>query len=395
MIKATDYIKYLWRKEEYFKSHLKNQTHRIVQRENHKKSRRVIQFISYCIIGFCDYFKLILFFLILKFSKKPKVDLVFITKNFCIEENGRFEFRIAKEIFETAPIIINYSKELYLNRIGGTKVYNIGFFVRFISILFTYNTDLISRNYLGYSRVNNSILRYNILIDKIYYYCFYDLNSISIIFSKFRNVLNLVEIQHGSMINYPPYSEPAPIKIADIFYVRNLATIEYLKSHINQNFVCEYRLLHYPEKAKVIKPGLSVLYASTLELNGFHPVFREFIKSSNSANFGIINLSIRMHPREKGKEHLFVEDLEGCNVNYWFDNSDNWLNSNAIQNLIVVSPWSSIIEEACDNNFTCVIIDEIGRNRFDYLIDSYNCYYTGDLDRTLRLIRTKCEKEKG
>jgi hypothetical protein len=276
---------------------------------------------------------------------------------------------------------------LYLNRVGSKKVYNIGLLIKVVSVFWFREGDLIIRNYKAYKAVNSLLLFFRSSIDKIYFYCHYDLNAFSLVFSKYRSECKLVEIQHGSMINYPIYSIPSPVKVADIFYVKNLATIDYLKSHINRNFVCEYRLLNYPEKTRVNKPGLSILYASSLELGGFHPVFKEFIKSTIPANFGGINLSIRLHPREKGKEHLFIEELKGSNVNYWFDDSDNWLNSNAIKELIVVSPWSSIIEEAVDNNYKAKIIDVTGHERYEQLVDDVGCFYSKNLSLTINDIR--------
>lgn len=351
--------------------------------------KRICKFIFSLLIGFYD---LVLLFVLLLISKLvgKQVNLLFLARNFCLERDGKYKLRIASELFTESTIFINSSKELFINRVGGQKVYNIGLLIKIVSVIWCSETDIVARNYKAYRFMNNGILLFRSCFDKIYFYCHYDLNAFSLIFSKYRGDLTLVEIQHGSMINYPVYSMPSTIKVADIFYVRNLSTIEYLKTHINKNFICDYKLLKYPDEVKLIKPGLNILYASSLELNGFHSVFKEFIKSSNLAVFGRINLSIRLHPREKGKEYLFIEELKECNVNFWFDNADNWLIANAVQDLIVVSPWSSIIEEAVDNNYTTIIIDVTGHKRFKQLVDNVCCFYSNNLSFTINNIREDC-----
>ena len=114
---------------------------------------------------------------------------------------------------------------------------------------------------------------------------FYDLNSLSLIFSEYRSRVNLIEVQHGSIINYPPYVKAAPVKIADLFYVKNQSTIDYLKTHLCANFPAEYKLIPYPQNSRKFVPGLHLFYASTVEFNGLHPVSLDFLKRNISAIF--------------------------------------------------------------------------------------------------------------
>lgn len=382
-MKDIDYIKFLWRKETEFIQQSKEDIIENYSNNLVNNSNGILRLSTNAVIGILDFCLLlsVLFFTFV--LRRPKLNLLFLSNSFCFDKSGTCELRIGREIIPKSTVFINSSKELIINRIGSQKVYNIGLLIKVVSVIWCRETDIVAKNYKAYRFINNGILLFRSCFDRIYFYCHYDLNAFSLIFSKYRGDLTLVEIQHGSMINYPVYSIPSTIKVADIFYVRNLATIEYLKTHINKNFICDYKLLKYPVEAKVIKRGLNILYASSLEMNGFHSVFKQFIRSSTSATLGEINLSIRLHPREKGKEHLFTEELKGYTVNYKFDNSDNWLIANAIQDLIVVSPWSSIIEEAVDNNYTTIIIDKTGRLRYSQLINNLNCFYSENLNNIL------------
>ena len=78
--------------------------------------------------------------------------------------------------------------------------------------------------------------------------------------------------------------------------------------------------------------------------------------------------------------------MDKLNINYKFDETENWLETNHIDNLIIISPWSSTIEDAYDNNYKTIIIDKSGKERFNNLIDNINCYYSNDLENTLKLI---------
>jgi hypothetical protein len=98
-----------------------------------------------------------------------------------------------------------------------------------------------------------------------------------------------------------------------------------------------------------------------------------------------INLTIRLHPRERGSEDLFIKDLINSRVDFKFDNSENWLLSNSVEGLIVVSPWSSTLEEAYDNNYRAITIDEVGKERFSHFINEENFVYSRDLIETLFL----------
>ena len=276
-------------------------------------------------------------------------------------------------------LFINQSKEIYINKINDQKVFNIGGLTKILKFL--YFKDNVKMKYLkSYQLLNDSIfLRFS--KKEIYLFWFYDLNSLAIIFSKFRPKLHLIEVQHGSIINYPPYKKPAPVKVIDTFYVKNQETINYLKNHLCKNFNCNYHLIPYPKNNLYYKEGIHILYASTVDFNGLHPVFVSFLEN-NTSN---LNIQLRLHPRERTKEKklIFENKMHDLNMDFTFDESENWLESNTIQNLIVISPWSSTIEDAFDNNYKTIVIDPTGRERFKHIIDNKNCFYSSNLKETL------------
>lgn len=341
---------------------------------------RLIRFFNLLIFSISDFMKLYIRVRFNKNSLKNK-RFVYTARNFCNVVDGKLVDRVVKPLFTDNIIFINPSKEILLDKINGQKVYNLGILVKFLGFFYRDRAQFM-RYFKAYSLVNNAIIRY-FERHEVYMLWFYNLNSLALIFSEFRKNINLIEVQHGSMVNYPPYAKPAPVKIADIFYVKNQSTIEYLKKHLCLNFVADYRLIPYAQKNREFAPGVHVLYASTVEFKGLHPVLKQFLKSVQLDDFHLI---IRLHPRERDKEALFAEQITPYKVNYRFDRSENWLEGTNISNLVVISPWSSSIEDAYDNGFQSIIIDPVGRDRYQHLIDNQRCFYSDDLAHTFKYI---------
>ena len=326
------------------------------------------------------YLKFLLLFFPSFFTNKH---IVYTAKNFCsVDEKGNLEDRILKPIMKDNIIFINYGKEYLIKKINGESVFNIGGIVKVKSFFIRRKFSNRMRIFKAYQNINNKILK-NLNNNFVYTLCFYDLNGFSLSFSMYRNKITLVEVQHGSVINYPPYREPSPIKIADIFYVKNEATKLYIKNNLSKNFPANYKLIPYPKSNLAYKEGIHILYASTVEFNGFHPVFIKFLESNKLNN---ITVRVRLHPRERNNEPVFKSVLEQHNIEFEFDESKNWIESNTIKNLIVISPWSSVIEDSFDNDYQTIIIDEVGKKRFNHLIDNKKCYFSKDIVETLELI---------
>ena len=311
--------------------------------------------------------------------------LVYTARNFCAERDGELQDRMVPFLPTSTLVFVNASKEYALKRINGKTVYNVGGLVKLLSRL-CYPNDSDMMSIFGAHRLVNDAILWAFRGREVYTLCYYDLNGLSLAFSRHRQKIQLSEVQHGSIINYPPYVEPSPIKIADVFYVKNEATIKYLRSHLCRNYLSEYRLLSYPRKTRHVVPGLRLLYASTVEINGLHPVFSRFIAAYGGHDLA---LTLRLHPRERDKEDLFASQLSACTVPFHFDRSQDWLEANEIENLIVISPWSSTLEDAYDNGFVAITIDPVGRKRFQHLIDGSRFFYSYDLAATIKRARTR------
>lgn len=300
---------------------------------------------------------------------------VFTARNLCTELDGKLEDRVVKPLFQDDIVFVSHSKEYYLHQINGFRVYNVGGVVKLLSLVSNRGQSRLMRIFLAYRAVNNAIVRL-LRSNEVYTLCYYDLNGLSLAFSNHREKMKLCEVQHGSIINYPPYVKPSPIQIADVFYVKNQETVEYLKSHLCRDYDAEYKLIPYPKTQLKFVPGMHIFYASTVEFNGLHPVFKKFLAENEDGDLHVI---VRLHPREQDKEELFRKQLSKYNINYEFDRSKNWIEGNTIKNLIVVSPWSSTIEDSCDNGFTTIVIDSVGKERYAHLIDGVQCFFSEDL----------------
>lgn len=340
-----------------------------------KKSNLI--FTIYLIL--CSGVDVLLLLIKLKFNKD--ITLVYTAPGYCNPKNGKFSDRILSGLNLKNRIYINQSKEFVLKSIDNHKAYNIGGMVKLLSLFFKKGRKTSLKNLKAYSFINNLILK-NYRGTGVYLICYYDANGISVVFSKYRHKINLIEVQHGNIINYPPYSYPSTIKIADTFYVKNQGTINYLKEHLNKNFKdIEYRILPYPKRETEFKEGTHILYASTVEFNGIHPLFMEYLKQLTQTDQ--VTVYVRLHPREKNKKEVFENQLKNIKSNIIFDESKNWLESNTVKNLIVVSPWSSVIEDAADNGYRAIIIDVVGKERFNYLIDNKNVIFADNLEKIL------------
>jgi hypothetical protein len=333
------------------------------------------RFLKIVIFSFFDFIMLLAKITIDK-EYAVKMNFVFIGNHFCILEKGKYQSRFVKTVLSENIVFVNHGKEHYINCIDDRKVYNVGILVKIVGLILYKKKNNNTKNFMSHTFINNFILR-KLTNTNVFTLCHYDANGLSLVFSKYRTQFKLIEIQHGSIINFYPYQKPVNFNIIDMFYVRNLKTIVFLKSHLARNYEANYELIPCVKASLIKKEGTHILYASTIETNGFHPNFISFLENQESNN---LNLIIRLHPREKENKSIFENEIKKHNLSYSFDDSKNWLESNDIENLIVVSPWSSIIEEAVDNQYKTIIIDEIGRKRFVDLIDNKICFFTENLN---------------
>ena len=320
----------------------------------------------------------------LRFNNTVKHNIIYTGEGICLKVQGQYRDRILENLALENIIYINRGRDTIIKSINGIKTYNIGGVVKLLTFVLKFTNKKRFSTYYAYKIVNNSILKFA-KNPKVFSLLYYNLNGLSLVFSKHRSKIQLIEVQHGAIINFPAYSEPSEIKIADIFYVKNQGTINYLKERLNKNFKdIEYRMLPYPKRKTEYKEGKHILYASTIEFNGIHPVFMEYLTELTQDDK--VTVYVRLHPREKNKKELFENQLKNIKSNIIFDDSKNWLESNTVKNLIVVSPWSSVIEDAVDNGYRAIILEELGKNRFSYLIDNKNVIFADNLEKIILFV---------
>lgn len=378
-----DYINYIQETEKTFR----NQNLPDISGTKGSKSYRILEQLSLSMLSIVDSIHLILLLKLRKHTVKSK-RIVYTGQGSCFEVNGKLEDRIVKPLFSDNILFINSQKGIRIKMVNNQKVFNLGSLVKVMSNLFFRNLSYKMRVYKAYSTVNDILLKH-LNGNEVYVICLWEMNTLSIVFSKYRSKIKLIKVQHGSMINYPPYLKPSPAKVADLIYVRNKPTIDFLKNHLCALYPTEYKLIPYPDKNRVYVPGVHIFYASTIEINGLHPVFLDFLVKNTDPSLHVI---LRLHPRERMREKEFAAGLVNCQGKFEFDNSKNWLEGNNISNLIVVSPWSSTLEEAFDNGLIAITIDPVGKSRFSHYIDSKTFFYSENLAKTLTLIGTVTQK---
>ena len=358
---------------------LEERTTKFINRnnDNNKKS----SFLSRTIFYSKSFFSFIKLLFLINFNKKISYkNFVFISSNFVTKKDNKNITWLLNDVHIDNIVFINHSKENNFRYINNFPVYNIGGVIKIVDKLLYRNNKL--HIFYASKLINDLILKK--IKSSVYTFCFYDINSLAVATSKYRKNFNFIEIQHGSIINYPPYEKEIAINIPNIYYVKNAETIHYLKNHLCKNKDgFKYNLLNKKNRVKKNSDKIQLLYASSLEVDGFHPVFIKFLKDNTIKNIHII---IRLHPREKHNLNKFKYEIIKYNISYHFDNSINWKEENNYKNLIVISPWSSIIEEAVDENINTIIIDEIGKKRYSYLLQNSLCKYTNNLEKEIKNI---------
>src|SRR5690606_7854010 len=192
-------------------------------------------------------------------NRSKKFNFIYTGEGLCHKVEGKYRDRILENIVRENVIYINRGRDTIINSVNDIRAYNIGGLVKLLSIGFSLSYKKPLNTYYAYKMVNDIILRFA-NNSNVYSLLYYNLNGLSLVFSKHRNNFELVEVQHGSIINFPTYSQPSEFKIADTFYVKNQGTINYLKERLNKNFKdIEYRILPYPKRETEFKEGTHIL----------------------------------------------------------------------------------------------------------------------------------------
>jgi hypothetical protein len=310
---------------------------------------------------------------------KNQVSIYYTHSSFIKFQNNQFEDSFFGEILEPDnSVFISYDKFNYIKKIEGIRVYNLGVFVRILSRFGFVKKTTKQENYNEWEFVN-SIIAKKLTGNKIFVSCYSNECGFSLVFNRYRNNYTLIEIQHGNVINYPPYSFISDRHLVDVFYCRDERSKLFLEDNLFNKFSPKLIVLNtkqvqfLPQTDKV-----EILYVSSYEFSGFHPVFESFL-FSRPAN---CNVKIRLHPRQIDLEDSFIECISKSGVNYEIDRSKFWFESIPL-NTFVISPLSSVIEEAVNLGLKSIIIDSAGAKRYEYLIDNKLCFFSENLSDSI------------
>ena len=311
----------------------------------------------------------------INYIRKNKTCILYIhTSN--IKKENELEFENLYDNIRPIDnyIYFSYDKFFYQKKINTIRVYNLGIFVKLFSKLKFHKKLTLQNDFNIWYPIQNLICK---LLDQntIYIPVYSNGSGLSLVFNKYRENFKLVEIQHGSVVNYPPYSFVSEIPLVDTFYYRTPQDRLFLEQNLFAKHPVE--LLQIPQQEILFLPKtdrIEILYISSYEFNDFHPVFKDFLKNLPSN----VYVRVRLHPRQYNIENVFINQLENINANFEIHKQPNWYDNLPI-NCIVISPFSSVIEEAVAFNLKSIIIDDLGKKRFDYLIQQQKSIYSNNL----------------
>lgn len=314
-----------------------------------------------------------LFILCAKFFR-IHTKLIFIAPN-------QIQYEIfLKDVDLKDAIIINYHHTKLIRKIHKQKVYNLGIILGLILRIF--NSTKSAIKLLNISNFFYVCFLKMFKIKQVYTPCYYDYVAFSLIMEKNRT-FSIIEVQHGTINNFFPYTRPTSFKLVDEIWVNNLRTKKYLENNLYKDVQVIINLKQIERKLQV-KYNFTetiLLYCSSIEINGLHPVILDYLTTAKATSN--TKLLVRLHPREKMNVELFRSQLTNSKIAYSFDDSADWTLYAESANLIVISPWSSVIEDAYELGIKSIVIDDFGKKRFQDIIDNKLCFFTNDLKSIL------------
>lgn len=279
---------------------------------------------------------------------------------------------------KTNFVYISYDKYNYISKIEGVRVFNIGIFVKLIAKFNYYKKSTHQKDCNIWLPIQNVISK-RLNKNTIYIPAYSNGVGLSLVFNTYRKNYSLIEIQHGSVINYPPYSFISNLPLVDVFYYRTENDKHFLEQNLFTNYKVEMREIPKTEIKLLPKTNkIEILYISSYEFNGFHQVFIAYLQTYPKN----VYIRIRLHPRQYHVEKLFENEIKKYKVDYEFQLTPNWYD-NLPENCIIISPFSSIIEEASNANIKTIIIDSLGKKRFEYLINQKKSIYTANIANSI------------
>ena len=150
MVTPIDYIRLIWGNKDLFRAKSDDGLNEPKSRVNISKFRTITRFLRNTLIGAFDFLRLLSILFFIKLLKKNKIKLFFLTKNFFLNDGKKNSLRLGEDLITSSTILINTSKDFYVKRINGCKVYNIGLLVKAASLIYYFEHDKISRFFKSY-----------------------------------------------------------------------------------------------------------------------------------------------------------------------------------------------------------------------------------------------------
>lgn len=323
--------------------------------------------------GLFDYLQLIF----KAIRRQHAQNIVFVSRNLVLYER----FFSGKDL--ESAIFINYHQTHLVRSFAGRRVFNVGVVVGAIKKILSGGQSLL-RDVRLFDGLYSPIRR---LLGGacVYIPCYYDASGLALILNTKRAAYEVIEVQHGSVCNFGPYSRPVSFKAADRFIALDRRSAEYVRRHLFAKVPTKVETTEaQPLEAthRIENEVPVILYCSSVEVNGIHEKFVTFLRACETKDS--FRLKVRLHPRELDRKALFSHQLRELGISFEFDESGDWLTGNPYLHMIVVTPWSSVVEEAHRNGIPSVVLDNFGKERFGDLIDGELCWFAGEPCSTLR-----------
>ena len=279
-------------------------------------------------------------------------------------------------LYSNNIVFITYDRFENLDELSGIKVVNLGLIVRLIELINFRQSKLRLQRTLGVWLFLNGVICKRLNGNNVFIPSYSNDLGLSLVFNRYRKNFKLIEVQHTSVINYPPYSIVANVKLVDAFYYRDKNSLDFVKKNIFRNFPVDYHRIEANEKV-VLQDNVhrnEILYISSFEYSDVHPTFISYLSQFPNDYY----IKVRLHPRQLQSKVNFVRTLAQLGCNFEFQESKDWFEDIG-KNCIVVSILSSIVEESVGVGLKTIIVDELGAKRFDYLIDNKLCFFSNKL----------------
>jgi hypothetical protein len=322
-------------------------------------------------------FDLIVFLLRVRVYSKKKLKIYYTHSTFIRGEHGNYEDVLYKELLDKGnSVFIIYNRDVFYGKISGVKAYNFGLVVRILEVYSSLFRLKRGQGTLKEWMILNKEVTRNMVGNEIFIPSYSNDVGLSLVFNPHRENYRLIEVQHTSVINYPPYSIESSIKLVDVFCCRDEVSKNFVNSHIFRKLSVEYCLIESSNKVVLANNGgrKEILYISSFEFSNVHPNFISYLIDFPST----YHIKVRLHPRQFQLRNIFYQTFTDLGCSFEFQETRDWFEGIST-NCIVVSILSSIVEESVGLGLKTIIVDDLGAKRFDYLIDNRLCFFSNKL----------------